>query len=103
MRPIPHFSTSPLAGQGTRKTAPAGQSGAVARGAPRGVTASSVAPAADGPRTAKPSGRSTRRDSFLRGALGKEEPQAEMARMAHGDGACNRRGEALAGTEDGPA
>jgi len=82
MRPNQHFSTSPLAGQGTRKSAPAGQPGAV--------------------RATWRAGRSPRRDSLLHGACGKKEPQAKMARVAHGDGACNMRGEALAGTEGVP-
>src|SRR5208337_2194031 len=49
MRPDPYFSTSPLAGQGSRKAAPAGQAGTVLgtwrTGAPLGATAYSKTPA----------------------------------------------------------
>ncbi len=49
MRPDPHFSTSPLAGQGSRKATPASQAGAVVgtwrAGAPLGATAYSKTPA----------------------------------------------------------
>ncbi len=49
MRPDPYFSTSPLASQGLRKAAPAGQAGAVLgtwrTGAPLGTTAYSKTPA----------------------------------------------------------
>jgi len=82
MRPDQHFSTSPLAGQGRAEAAPAGRAGA-AHATRRGAI--------------------PRRDSLLHGARGKEEPQAEMAGIAHGDWACDMRGEALAGREDIPA